>query len=69
MTPGRSQVWNRIQCGCSLFCRRASTHCHTTGESVLLLADDSGIGHVRQTLRGGRVVYSDGTLSAAGLAA
>lgn len=35
----------------------------------LLLADDEGIGHVRQTLRGGRVVYSDGTLSVAGIAA
>ncbi len=28
----------------------------------LLVADDSGIGHVRATLRGGRKIYSDGSL-------
>lgn len=36
----------------------------------LLLADDEeGIGHVRQTPRGGRVVYSRGALPAPALAA
>ena len=28
----------------------------------LVVADDSGIGHVRATLRAGRKIYSDGTI-------
>lgn len=28
----------------------------------LVIADDEGVGHVRATLRGGRKVYSDGSL-------
>ncbi|MDP2740072.1 MAG: amidohydrolase family protein, partial [Pseudorhodobacter sp.] len=28
----------------------------------LVIADDSGVGHVRATLRGGHTIYSDGTL-------
>ncbi|MBD3765745.1 MAG: hypothetical protein IE927_13740 [Rhodobacterales bacterium] len=31
----------------------------------LVIADDSGIGHVRATIRGGRKVFSDGSLTLA----
>ena len=30
----------------------------------LVIADDEGVGHVRATLRGGRMIFSDGTLTA-----
>jgi alpha-D-ribose 1-methylphosphonate 5-triphosphate diphosphatase len=29
----------------------------------LVIADDRGVGHVRATLRNGRIIYSDGSVS------
>ena len=29
----------------------------------MVIADDRGVGHVRATLRNGRIIYSDGTVS------